>query len=196
MESPWGSVSAVARITEAVDPRVVMLAYGYGQPYTGSGWKSSNDMTPHVVADPISGTTSNRRVPCRVVPEQRAEELDQKAATGLLVDVSRCVGCYTCELACKQEHGAARLRLHVLGPATDADGRARLESVPLGLGSCDVCQSRLRSGKEPACVAACPTRALSVCSEAEILQKVKDPGLQICSIFSTTKALEAREHDV
>jgi len=184
LESPWGRVSAIARISEGVDPQVVMLAYGYGQPYARSGWKSANDMTPHALADPISGTTSNRRVPCRIVREQRTEERKQRQTLGLLVDVDRCVGCYTCELACKQEHGEKRIRLHVLGPTRDEDGKTGLESVPLGLETCDLCQRRIQAADEPACVAACPTRALSVSSEPEILRRVHDQGTQICSLHT------------
>jgi len=184
LESPWGSVSAKARVAETVDPEVVMLAYGYGQPYARSGWESSNDLTSHAVADPISGTTNNRRVPCRIVRKQRAEERDQKQTLGLMVNVDRCVGCYTCELACKQEHGEKRIHLRVLGPRRDEDGKTRLESIPLGLETCDLCQRRIQREDEPACVAACPTRALSIGSELEMLKRVHDRGMQICSIHT------------
>lgn len=66
--SRWGKLPAVARITEGIDKGVTMLAYGYGQPYATDKWKLSNFLTPDGFQDEISGATSNRRVPCEVLP--------------------------------------------------------------------------------------------------------------------------------
>ncbi|MBI5442342.1 MAG: 4Fe-4S dicluster domain-containing protein, partial [Deltaproteobacteria bacterium] len=52
-----------------------------------------------------------------------------------------CVGCRTCLLACP--FGA---------PGYGSDGKMQ---------KCDLCSERVASGLEPACVAACPTKALA-----------------------------------
>jgi anaerobic selenocysteine-containing dehydrogenase len=182
--SAWGEVPALARITEGVDDDVVMLAYGYGQPYANRAWRSSNDLTPHVDPDPISGATSNRRVPVRLVreePEGTGPRLGARALA-LLADLDRCVGCYTCELACAQEHNEKRLHVHFLGPAKDAEGEMAMEMVPLATERCDLCHARLARGQQPACVAGCPTRALVVASVREALDRIRSGGHQLCAI--------------
>jgi carbon-monoxide dehydrogenase iron sulfur subunit len=145
------------------------------------------------------------------------------------VNVSRCMGCHSCQIACAVEHSAAKelnalvrdgerpgYRIHVEGcddaavplhcqhcedaPCLracptgaiyreDADGpvlaedsrcigcRMCVEACPFGVISlrvsgkgvlkCDLCVARLADGLEPACVAACPTRALALIEEAE-----------------------------
>lgn len=182
VESPWGRVSAIARISEGLDQQVVMLAYGYGQPYTKGGWRSSNDLTPYELSDPISGATSNRRVPCRVVREEEWYQKLYRQTLGLLVDPDQCVGCHTCEVACEQEHGEKRIHLHVLGPVKGEDGKMRMEMLPLALETCDLCKTRLSREDEPACVAACPTGALSISSEQDMPRQVHEGSLQICAI--------------
>lgn len=65
-----------------------------------------------------------------------------KGADGIVtLDQSKCVGCRYCEWACP--YGA---------PQYDADKGV--------MSKCDFCQDYLARGEDPACVAACPTRAL------------------------------------
>ncbi len=181
VESPWGAVEAIARITRTVDEEVVMLSYGYGQPYAGAGWQLSNCLTPDgtIAADPDSGATSNRRVPVRLirtttVGEQRSQRL-------LIAKTVRCVGCHTCEVACRQEHGEARIRIHEVGPVRTEDGEMRSLSLPIGCDSCDLCAERTAQGAEPACVVACPTNALSLVEPATILQEGSE-GVHVCAV--------------
>jgi anaerobic selenocysteine-containing dehydrogenase len=181
VSSAWGEVMALARVSEAVEENVVMLSYGYGQPYVGKGWHSSNNyITPHVDPDPISGATSNRRVPVRV---SRVEETlgDKTQDLMLLADWERCVGCYACEVACAQEHGEKMIRVNMLGPVNQRNGMDLL-SVPLASDGCDLCQARLAQGEEPACVSACPTRALIVCPAAEAVRRLRAGKHQLCAV--------------
>ncbi len=59
----------------------------------------------------------------------------------VLLDLSRCVGCRICVLACPR--GVMTQKL---------DGRGVLK--------CDLCAERLATAQEPACVTACPTKAV------------------------------------
>ena len=106
-----------------------------------------------------------------------------KKQYGIMVDLERCVGCYACEVACKQENSAARgtpwIRVHTLGPEV-ITGKFRMEYVPLITDRCTFCRSR---DMQPSCVAHCPTQALSVVSAAAILDTLsKDQRYQVCVI--------------
>lgn len=182
--SAWGELVALARFSEGVEENVVMLSYGYGQPYAGKEWRSSNDITPHVDPDPISGSTSNRRFPVRVSPEAEGTEAMGSERQALLVDWDRCVGCFTCEVACKQEHGEKRIHVNMLGPVHGKDGETRMEAIPLATQSCDLCQSRLARGEDPACVNACPTKALIITSIEDAITHIRSGQHQLCAVGS------------
>jgi anaerobic carbon-monoxide dehydrogenase iron sulfur subunit len=65
----------------------------------------------------------------------------------VLLDPTRCVGCRICVVACPRG-------VMTLTP----DGSGALK--------CDLCAARLATGLEPACVAACPTKAVVLTTEA------------------------------
>jgi len=71
----------------------------------------------------------------------------------VLVDKDRCIGCSMCVQACP--FGVITL---------DPSGKGVLK--------CDLCVERLAQGKEPACVAACPTHALAL-EDAEDANEAK-----------------------
>ena len=66
----------------------------------------------------------------------------------VLVEAARCIGCRMCVQACP--FGVITLR---------GDGKGVLK--------CDLCVERLAAGQEPACVAACPTKALRFVEEED-----------------------------
>ena len=73
----------------------------------------------------------------------------RKAEKGpVLLDLTRCIGCRMCVQACP--FGVMTL---------NSDGK--------GVRKCDLCVERLAAGQEPACVTACPTKAVIFASEAE-----------------------------
>lgn len=86
----------------------------------------------------------------------------------LWVDISRCIGCFSCEVACKLEHdlpeGARPIRVMQIGPLAHED-RLLMTYQPA---SCQHCV-------KPACVAACRRGAMQK-REDEIVF----PDLDIC----------------
>ncbi len=182
IESPWGSVTAVARLTEGVSPDVVMLAYGYGEPYATTEWRLANELTPDgsIASDPISGATSNRRVPVRVralVKTGRAA----RARRCLVEDLDRCVGCHTCEIACLQEHGEKRVRILALGPTAKGDHQMQMDYVVLGTDACDLCSGRAARGLAPACVSSCPTHSLASVTEEAAERMLRAGRRHLCA---------------
>lgn len=73
----------------------------------------------------------------------------------LAVNTIDCVGCYACEIACKQEHnlpvGPRLIRVYADGPR-DIDGRPQMRYK---VAFCLHC-------KQPACRDACPNNAISI----------------------------------
>ncbi len=72
----------------------------------------------------------------------------------LLTDIDLCIGCYTCETACKQEHGLPAgvrlMRVIQVGP-DEVGGRLVMDFVPM----------RCRHCENPPCMAVCPVRAIA-----------------------------------
>ncbi len=70
---------------------------------------------------------------------------------GLAIDLNRCVGCYSCAMACKSEHATTRgiWWNKVLARETSEYPNALLMYVPMACMHCD----------NPPCVKACPTGA-------------------------------------
>ena len=76
----------------------------------------------------------------------------------VLVDELKCIGCRMCVVACPFGH-----------PAFDYERKVVLK--------CDGCVDRVREGKVPACVEACPTGALTFGTLDEVLEKVRREGM-------------------
>ena len=72
----------------------------------------------------------------------------------LLADIDACIGCFACEVACKQEHdlpvGPKWIKVVQIGP-TEISGRLFMDFVPMHCRHCE----------KPPCMAACPVDAIS-----------------------------------
>lgn len=79
--------------------------------------------------------------PCLAACPTGAIYRGPNSETPVLMDRERCIGCKICMLICP--FGVIDI---------SRDGRAMIK--------CDLCIDRTEAGEEPACVAACPTKAL------------------------------------
>lgn len=94
----------------------------------------------------------------------------------LLSDSSRCIGCFTCEVACNMEHDfppeVHPIRGIMLGPLEE-DGELVLTFQPTTCSHCD----------RPSCVLACPTGAMQKRDDGIVFS---DPelciGCQTCAV--------------
>ncbi len=91
--------------------------------------------------------------PCvRVCPSKAIERIDPELP--VVITPRRCIGCKLCIVACP--FGVIKMR---------RSGKAVLR--------CDMCIERLRQDCPPACVAACPTKALKFMSSEEVSDRKK-----------------------
>jgi len=106
---------------------------------------------------------------------------------GIVADLDFCVGCYACEVACKQENnvpeGTRWIKVVGIGPE-ELSGRPRLDFIPMMTEECKLCEHRLSQNLEPRCVDNCPTQALRFCKNATELLAVLQNGrrCQICKL--------------
>ncbi|MDR1185728.1 MAG: hypothetical protein LBK67_13185 [Coriobacteriales bacterium] len=95
----------------------------------------------------------------------------------ILIDLERCVGCWTCSMACKMGNDLAddeyRLFVRTLGSGSGIDRPAgvypdlRMGWLPVYQKSCVLCAPRVAQGEMPYCVYDCPTGALHFGDEAD-----------------------------
>jgi len=148
--------------------------------YTGGDWLTMPDGTyrQNVFSYYLSVSCNHCAEPiCVEVCPTTAMNQDECGIVA--IDQNKCMGCGYCEWACPYS-----------APQFQADsGR---------MSKCDFCRDELKAGKAPACVAACPTRALKF-AEYEKLQQGKggndaiaplpDHGLTIpCAVFKPHKS--------
>ena len=105
---------------------------------------------------------------------------------GLVANLELCMGCFACEVACKQEHnlpeGKKGIKVVTLGPY-EVNGELVMNFVPLATDECDLCVGRTAAGDRPFCVQVCPTQALGLHSPEEILPLLRsNERFNICKM--------------
>jgi anaerobic dimethyl sulfoxide reductase subunit B (iron-sulfur subunit) len=95
---------------------------------------------------------------------------------GLIANLDLCMGCFACEVACKQEHDLSEaekgIAVVTLGPY-EIDGELAMDFLPVASGACDLCSGRRAAGKRPFCAEVCPTKALTLQKADEILKLLR-----------------------
>ncbi len=95
----------------------------------------------------------------------------------LMADSSICIGCQSCEVACKLEHDMPRgprpVKVMQVGPVEEGDGRLQMSFQAVTCYHCD----------RPKCVQACPTGAMQKRDDGIVFS---DPelciGCQTCAV--------------
>ena len=83
-----------------------------------------------------------------------AEDSNAGERLSLMIDIARCTGCKSCEVACKQEHGLGSgvYRNRVLW----LTGEAEAEAAPTPAPTLDFLNVTCQHCERPACLRACP----------------------------------------
>ena len=95
---------------------------------------------------------------------------------GLLIDYEYCTGCYSCVVACKQEHDypEGKWGIKVNEIITELSDRVRTDYIPFPTEFCDLCTARTRRGEQPACVKHCQAWCMSYGPVAELAKAMED----------------------
>ena len=105
---------------------------------------------------------------------------------GLMVDLDRCVGCYSCEVGCKEWHNQSNdtkwIRVKTLGPYK-VDGKLIMDFFPEVSEGCNLCSLSVQQGLSPFCAQICPTRAIQLYTNEEMVMLLNSgKRFQICKI--------------
>jgi len=98
----------------------------------------------------------------------------QQANGPVLIEQDRCIGCKFCLVVCP--FGVIEV---------SSDGKAMIK--------CDLCIERTKTGQEPACVEACPTKALKLGSEKELAAGRRRRAAQEL-VLATQKDKKKKKH--
>ncbi len=125
-------------------------------------------------------------------------EMNEKT---ILVDLQRCIGCWTCSLACKVGNRLPDeefwLTVRTLGSGEGIDRPAgiwpdlHMSWQPVWSQSCIKCPSRLAAGEKPYCVNSCPCDALTI-GDAAVAKKeeLRDKGFRFFELPAWDKSKE------
>ena len=94
---------------------------------------------------------------------------------GLLIDYEYCVGCRSCEVACKMEHNRPHDEwgIRVQEPVEDSsDGK--IYYIPFPTDNCNLCGKRRARGKKPSCEKHCWTGAIRFGRIEELTEILKE----------------------
>jgi Fe-S-cluster-containing dehydrogenase component len=105
---------------------------------------------------------------------------------GLIANLDLCMGCFACEVACKQEHhfaeGKTGIKVVTVGPY-ELDGELAMDFFPMATDACDICAQRRIDGDRPFCVEVCPTKALTIEKGEALLKIFRENGrFHLCRV--------------
>jgi len=85
------------------------------------------------------------------------------AKYGICINLSRCIGCYSCVVACQEWHqipAQQDARIKIVEQWEGEYPNVSRIMLPALTNDCDFCAERIKEGSEPICVASCPTEAM------------------------------------
>lgn len=123
-------------------------------------------------------------------------ERGHNMATGILINLNRCVGCWTCAMSCKVGNDLAdddfRITVETHGSGAGIDRpsgvypKLQMHWQPHYAKSCIYCAPRVKDGYQPYCTDCCPTEALTFGDYddgesplAKELERLRDGGYNI-----------------
>lgn len=95
---------------------------------------------------------------------------------GLLINYEYCTGCYTCEVACQQEHDlpVGKCGIKVTEYVYEARKKpVAIDYLPFPTELCDLCARRIRQGEQPACVKHCQSFCMQFGSLDELVRDME-----------------------
>lgn len=102
--------------------------------------------------------------------------VEKKTDYGLLIHYEYCTGCYTCMIACSQEHnwpaGMAGMKVMEVMQDLPKD-KAYLSYIPFPTELCVLCAGRVKKGLKPACVQHCMANCISHGTIEELAKEMK-----------------------
>lgn len=102
---------------------------------------------------------------------------------GLMIDYEWCTGCYSCEVACRNEHDLPLdkwgIKLTEVGPWQVADRKWEWNYIPVPTDLCDMCAERTAKGKKPACVHHCQALCMEYGTIEELSKKMSEKGKKV-----------------
>ncbi len=123
-------------------------------------------------------------------------EINEKT---ILVDLQRCIGCWTCSLACKvgnnlpDEEFWLTVRTQGSGEGIDRPAgtwpNLHMSWIPIWSQSCVKCPSRIAKGDKPYCVNSCPCNALTIGETAAAKkEELRDRGFRFFELPAWEKS--------
>lgn len=97
---------------------------------------------------------------------------------GLLIDYEWCTGCYSCVVACQEEHGFPSdqwgIRVHEDGlwQIGDDPHKWNWNKIAFPTDLCDLCQDRTSKGREPSCVHHCLAQVIQYGAIDELVKEL------------------------
>jgi len=98
---------------------------------------------------------------------------------GLLIDYEYCTGCYTCQVACAQEHGWPEgvVGIEVVKTIQKLPlGKVYLSFFPFPTRLCNLCAGRTMKGLMPACVKHCMARCMKYGPVEDLAKEMTKKG--------------------
>jgi molybdopterin-containing oxidoreductase family iron-sulfur binding subunit len=85
------------------------------------------------------------------------------AEYGICINLSRCIGCYACVVACQEWHqipAQENARIKIVEQWEGEYPNVSRIFLPQPTNECNFCMERIEEGTEPICVESCPTEAM------------------------------------